>query len=377
MSTGVQQFFEQNLDKMVDDIRKLVESESPSNDNALLMECSNLLQSIVKDRLSADAEEISVPGKSPILLFRFGQQFDGKPVLLLTHYDTVHQKGVIEDFPFANKDGILRGPGVFDMITGLVQGIWALKYLLDKNLLNVPVILMSTPDEETGSHGSRETIEKIARDCRYTIVLEASANGMIKTGRKGTGRFVVGVEGRAAHAGLEPEKGINAIAELSRIVLELQDLNKNDKGTTVNVGTIKGGTTSNVVPASAEITVDIRVWSREEADRISSVFHSLSPNNGEAVIKVEGEFDRPPMTATDETMQLVEKITRIASILGFELQDTRVGGASDGNLVAPLGIPVIDGFGAVGSGAHSRSEMVILDTIPQRAALLAETLRTL
>ncbi len=377
MSAEVPKFFEDNLEDMVNDIRQLVECESPSNDPVSLRECSDLIEGIMNERLSVKAEKIEVPGKSPILVYRFGKELQGNPVLLLTHYDTVHQKGVLKEFPFSNSDGIIRGPGVFDMKTGLVQGIWALKYLLESNRLTVPVIMMSTPDEEVGSNGSRNAIENIARDCRYTIVLEASANGMIKTGRKGTGRFNVRVLGKAAHAGLEPEKGINAIEEMSRIVIRLQELNKNEKGTTVNVGTIKGGTTSNVVPAEAEISVDIRVWSQEEADRISSFFRSLEPSNMDARVVAEGEFDRPPMTATAKTMELVEKIKGLASGLGLGLKDTSVGGASDGNLVAPLGVPVIDGFGAVGEGAHSRSELVYIDTIPQRSALLALTLMNL
>lgn len=377
MSPDVQKFFESNLEQMVTDIRMLVESESPSNDPKLLINCAKLLETIMEKRLSSKAEKIGAPGQAPILIFRFGREFKGRPVLLLTHYDTVHQKGTINSFPFSNNDGVLRGPGVFDMITGLVQGIWALKYLTENGMLNTPVILMSTPDEEVGSKGSRSTIEQVASECRYTIVLEASASGMIKTGRKGTGRFNIRVKGRAAHSGLEPEKGINAIEEISRIALKLQELNRNGNGTTVNVGTVHGGTASNVVPAEAEISVDIRVWSQEEADRISSIFHGLRPVNDEAKIMVEGEFDRPPMTATEKTLELVEKIKKIALDLGFELKDTSVGGASDGNLVAPLGIPVIDGFGAVGSGAHSISELVYVNSIPQRAALLAETLRTL
>lgn len=374
MDSSEREFFEENLQSMVEDIRELVECESPSSDPELLMNCSRLIESLFNKRLSSKAEKVSIEGKSPILIFRFGPDTNKKPVLLMTHYDTVHSKGTIKDFPFANDSGVLRGPGVFDMKTGLVQAIWALKYLKDNDMLNKPVILMSTPDEEIGSKSSRKTIEEYGKQCEYAVVLEASAEGMIKTGRKGTGRFSVTVVGRAAHAGLEPEKGINAIEEMSRIVLELQKLNKNDKGTTVNVGTIIGGTTSNVVPAEAKITVDIRVWSQEEAERIASSFKTLKPVNEGASLVVEGDFDRPPMTCSESTRKIVNRIKEISLGLGKKLEDTAVGGASDGNLVAPLGVPVIDGFGAVGGGAHSRSEWVDVQEIPFRALLLAKTL---
>lgn len=371
MPAHAKEFFEANLDEIISDIRELVTCESPSDDPEALLKCSRLIESIVEKRLSTKAEKVEVKGKSPILVFRFPGNTNSMPALLLTHYDTVHSMGVINEFPFSYKSGILQGPGVFDMKTGLVQGIWALKYLWDNGLITRPVILMSTPDEETGSKGSRKTIEEIAGQCEYAVVLEASAEGMIKTGRKGTGRFTVKVVGKAAHAGLEPEKGINSIEEMSHIVLELQKLNDNKEGTTVNVGTIHGGTTSNVVPAEAEITVDIRVWSLEEADRITSVFNSLKPANKNARISVTGEFDRPPMTSSEKTRKLVDVIKEISFEMGKKLEDTSVGGASDGNLVAPLGVPVIDGFGAVGGGAHSRSEWVDVSEIPFRAALLA------
>lgn len=370
-------FFEENLTEMIGDIKELVELESPSNDSELLIKCSTSIEALVKKRLGIGASRIPVPDKSPILVFTLEGSSSGKPALILTHYDTVHSKGVIRSFPFTNNGQRLTGPGVFDMKTGFVQGLWALKFLKERELLHRSVILMCTPDEEVGSKGSRKSIEEYAGRSEYVIVLEPSSAGMIKTSRKGTGRFDVKVLGRAAHAGLEPEKGINAIAEMSSIVLKLQDLNKNDKETTVNVGKISGGTTTNVVPAEAEIGVDIRVWSQDEADRITAYFNSLKPVNPEAKIVSEGGFDRPPMRSTGKTVELVKKIKDISSQLGKELGDTAVGGASDGNLVAPLGIPVIDGFGAVGGGAHSVSEFVSVEDIPFRSALLASTLMSL
>lgn len=370
-------FFENNLGEMLTDIRELVESESPSNDSSLLRKCSEKVEEIVQKRLGLKPEKIEVPDKSPILVFTLGDIKKAKPALLLSHYDTVHSKGVIESFPFTNNNQRLTGPGVFDMKTGLVQGIWALKYLKDKGILERPVQLMCTPDEEVGSKGSRKAIEDHARQSEYVIVLEPSSAGMIKTSRKGTGRFSIKVIGRAAHAGLEPEKGINAIAELSSLVLKIQELNRNDKETTVNVGRIRGGTATNVVPAEAEIDIDIRVWSQDEADRIEEAFKSLQPKNPETKILVEGSFDRPPMRSTEKTNELVRKVKDLSSELGKELGDTAVGGASDGNLVAPLGIPVMDGFGAVGGGAHSISEYVMVEEIPFRSALVSKTLRML
>lgn len=376
MGDDLRDYFEENLEGMVSDIRAIIEAESPSHDPALLKKCADVISAIGEKRLSVKPETISTDAGSPILVFRIGGE-EGKPALLLTHYDTVHREGTLKDIPFSIKDGIMRGPGIFDMKTGIVQGIWAMKYLLENGGARRPVILMSTPDEEVGSSASRKHIEKFAAESEYVVVLEASAEGKIKTGRKGTGRFNILVKGRAAHAGLEPEKGINAIEEISRMVLQLQELNRNDKGTTVNVGTIRGGTTSNVVPAEAEIRIDIRVWSDSEAERIRKSVESLKPRHPEAKVEISGDFDRPPMQSTEKTDALVKVIKDMSSEMGYKLEDTAVGGASDGNLVAPLGIPVIDGFGAVGAGAHSVTEWASAKELPFRTALTVRTLQSL
>lgn len=374
MSKSEPDYFEDHLEEIVGDIRKVVESESPSRDIVLLNKCADEIQGVFKERLGTQAKVIEIDGGKKVLMCNIGVENGKKPALLLCHYDTVHQEGTLKSFPFEHRDGVIRGPGTFDMKVGLIQGIWAVKRILETDELQRPVIIMVTPDEEIGSMESRELIIDTAKKCEYTVVLEASAQGMIKTGRKGTGRFTIKVKGRAAHAGLEPEKGINSIAEISRIVLALQELNKNDKETTVNVGTIRGGTTSNVVPADSEITIDIRVWSQEEADRIGSAIHSLKLENKEAKISVEGGFDRPPMRPTPKTMEMVDKIKVMAKELGMDLKDTSVGGASDGNLIAPTGVPVIDGFGAVGAGAHSINEYAESSEIPVRAQLLVRVL---
>ncbi len=377
MAQPSNQYYKDNLDKMIEDIRLLVETESPSRSIGLLNKCADQIEKLILERIGEKPEEIFLPGGKRILKYMFGLGIAGKPALVLCHYDTVHQEGTIKTFPFSRGEGILRGPGSFDMKVGLVQGIWALKHAINEGRLRRPVILLITPDEEIGSTDSRNFITDCAKDAEYTIVLEASAEGRIKTGRKGTGRFSIKVKGRAVHAGLEPEKGINAISEMAPIILHLQDLNKNESGTTVNVGTIKGGTTSNVVPAEAEITIDIRVWSQEEADRISSVVHALKPDNPEATIEVEGGFDRPPMRPTEKTEELVSRIKKLGEEMGLDIQTTSVGGASDGNLVAPLGIPVLDGFGAVGGGAHSINEFVEEKEISLRAELLERVLENL
>lgn len=374
MSELESDYFKENLNQIIEDIGRLVNKESPSRSIPLLKECADEIQALVKERLNLKMNTQETEQGKPILTLEIGDAQEKKPVLILCHYDTVHLAGTITEIPFSIENGIMRGPGTFDMKVGLVQGLWVLKFLKDNNVEQRPIIFMCTPDEEIGSSESRKIILENARNAEYAIVLEASAQGMIKTGRKGTGRFRIAVTGRAAHAGLEPEKGINAIAEISHLVLKLQDLNKNDKGTTVNVGTISGGTTSNVVPANAELTIDIRVWSQEEADRISKFLHNMKLENPEAKLKVEGEFDRPPMVPTPKTEALVSRIKGIAKDLGRDLEDTSVGGASDGNLVAPLGVPVLDGFGAVGGGAHSREEFVNVEEIPFRALLLSRVL---
>jgi glutamate carboxypeptidase len=253
-----------------------------------------------------------------------------------------------------------------------------LMWMAIQAMKDAPVTVLLTSDEEVGSNSSRKLIEAEAANCRAVLVLEPSLpGGVLKTARKGVGRFTVKAIGRAAHAGIEPENGINAIDELSRQILKLHNMTDLSRGTTVTVGVVQGGTRSNVVPAEAAAEVDARVSSLEEAERITSNIKALSPELPGARLEVRGAISRPPMERTAETARLFQAARAVAAELGFDLQEGATGGASDGNFTAALGIPTLDGLGAVGGGAHAVNEWVDIDSLPQRAGLLAGLIESL
>lgn len=365
------EFLNEHREDMVNDLRKIVELESPSTDKRLLDGALAFIVSYIKENTGGDVEIIPNRDAGNHLIAHFGPDIADKPILILTHYDTVWPEGTLKDMPFNREGRKITGPGVFDMKGGLIQGLWAIRALEKYNALTGPVVLLCTSDEEIGSSSSRKLIEETAANSRCVLVLEASEKGALKTARKGVGDLNIEVIGKAAHAGLDPENGISAIVELSRIVLELQDLNDPESGTTVNVGTIKGGTRRNVVPAHAEAVIDLRVSSSESAEAVLKRIRSIEPDNPDARVNVTGGINRPPMERTHATADLFFMAREGGKKIGLELEECSVGGASDGNFCAALGIPVLDGLGAVGSGAHAPEEHLIEETMPQRAALLA------
>jgi glutamate carboxypeptidase len=301
------------------------------------------------------------------------------PSLVLAHFDTVWPLGTLARMPFHVGDGKAYGPGVFDMKASLVMLEFALKSLFDLGHRPArPIVALLTSDEEIGSVSSRPLIEERARSAEHVLVLEPPlADGRLKTGRKGVGKFVITIKGRAAHAGVEPEKGLNAIQELAHQVLRLHGLADLERGTTVNVGVVAGGTVSNVVPAKATARVDVRVKSLDEADRIVRAFGSLRPVMEGIRLDVEGEFDRPPMERTPRSNELFERVREIGRTVGLELGEGSTGGASDANFTAAIGVPTLDGLGAPGAGAHADYEHVVIDALPVRTALLAAVLASL
>jgi glutamate carboxypeptidase len=227
-------------------------------------------------------------------------------------------------------------------------------------------------DEELGSHSSRPVIESEATACRAVFVLEPSLpGGALKTARKGVGTFTVKAIGKAAHAGIDPGSGVNAIEEISRQIIKLQGLNNPALGTSITVGVVQGGIRSNVVPPEAAAEIDVRITSNEEAERIANVIKTLSPELPDARLEIRGSINRPPMERTTETIRLFQAAQRVAANLGFALQEGSTGGASDGNFTSALGIPTLDGLGAIGGGAHAVDEWVDIESLPQRAALIA------
>jgi glutamate carboxypeptidase len=258
------------------------------------------------------------------------------------------------------------------MKSGILLAWWALRDLLDTSRLARSVTLLLNSDEEVGSHSSQSLIESEARQARAVLVLEPSLpGGVLKTTRKGVGRFTVKAIGRAAHAGVDPEKGVNAIEEIAHQVIHLHGMADQQRGTTVNVGVIQGGARTNVVPADAVVDVDVRIASLEEAERLTREIRGLAPRLSGASLEVRGGITRPPMERTTATARLFEIARSVARELGLDIKEGATGGASDGNFTAALGIPTLDGLGAVGDFAHGLEEFVEVESLPARAALVA------
>lgn len=368
----LQAFFEERLDRTIRRIQQLVEIESPSRDEA----GSRMAVVWIEDelrRISDDfrIERISVEGFGEHLVVR---AYEGKekPVLLLGHTDTVHPRGTKERNPTRIEDGRLYGCGTFDMKANIVVILEVLRAFREFELTPPrPITILLSCDEEIGSHSGRPIVEREAANAEYALVCEPSADGRAKTGRKGTGMFTIKAHGIPAHAGLEPEKGASAVLELSRQIQRLHDLNDLEKGTTVNVCIVSGGTASNVIPSEAECEVDVRFSSMKEAARIEKAITTLKPFDPKVRVEVIGEINRPPMERSRAVIKLYERARKTALNFGYELGETTVGGASDGNFVAALGVPLLDGLGITGNGAHTLDEYVRVDDIPKRALLLA------
>jgi glutamate carboxypeptidase len=350
---------------MLDDLAALVEVESPSPDVAATARCADVLAAVGQARLGLAPERVDAGGH-PAVLWRFGGPTS---VLLVGHLDTVWPIGTLAELPFAVRDGRATGPGVFDMKAGLVQGMHALAHLdsLDG------VTLLVTSDEETGSGGSRGLIESEARGARAALVLEPSAGGALKIGRKGVSMYGLHVTGLAAHAGLEPEKGVNALVELSHQVLALESMARPDLGTTVTPTVSRSGSATNVVPAEASVDVDVRCATHEEQQRVDDAMRALSPVLAAARLRITGGPNRPPMPTSSAS----ELFALASTLAPFPLEGVEVGGGSDGNFTAGVGTPTLDGLGAVGDGAHARHEWTDVAAMPVRARLLADLVAAL
>jgi glutamate carboxypeptidase len=296
-------------------------------------------------------------------------------VLLLGHLDTVYPIGTISKMPCRISKGHLCGPGVLDMKSGVALAFHVLEALLEwsKGKLSRPVTMLFVSDEEIGSDSSRVITEKLARQSAAVLVLEPSygPQGAVKTARKGIGESQLKVTGVSAHSGLDFEKGQSAVVELSRQILAIQDFIDMKRGTTLNVGRISGGTRVNVIPAEARADIDVRVATIGDARDIEGKLRRLKPHNRSCKILVEGGMNRPPLERNAGVAALYQKAFAVAKELSFELPQASVGGGSDGNFTAALGIPTLDGLGAVGEGAHADHESIVISELPRRAALIA------
>lgn len=350
---------------MIDDLRTLVEIESPSRDLEALTASAKAVAAVIENRIGGQAVLVESEA-GPHVHWSGG----GDPrVLILGHHDTVFPLGTLARRPFRVEDGKATGPGVFDMLGGLVQAIHGLAALDDRSGVEILV----TADEEVGSRSSRALIEERALACGAVLVFEGAADGgALKTGRKGCGTFQVSVTGRASHAGLEPEAGVNALIEAAHQVLDIAALGRPEIGTTVTPTVASAGTLDNVVPAEATVVVDVRVESADEKDRIESAFASLVPHLDEAEIAVEGAVGRPPMPESAST-----ELIALARELIPGIEGRAVGGGSDGNFTAALGVPTLDGLGAVGGGAHADHEYLVIDAMTERANLVTGLVKAL
>jgi len=293
--------------------------------------------------------------------------------LLLGHYDTVYDLGTLKTMPWREKDGRLCGPGVFDMKSGIVQIRYALRALQELcGSLPRPVTVWLVSDEETGSNTSRVLTEKLASQCAAALVCEPSGpGGAVKTARKGVGGFLIRITGKAAHSGLDFEKGHSAILELSHQIQAISRLTDLRRGITVNVGVIRGGTRTNVVAGEAVAEVDLRVARKSDGPVMERKVKALKPVNRNCQLEIEGGVNRPPLERTKAVAALFATAHKLAQELGFPLAEIAVGGGSDGNFTAGIGVPTLDGLGAVGDGAHAAHEHVLAAELPRRAALLA------
>ena len=367
-------------EQMVDDLTRYIEVETPSDDKQALARGFAWVREYLQERLGAPAAERIADGGEygdMAVLDYHGTPGATGSIAILCHYDTVWPMGTLEQWPVTVDGDRLTGPGAFDMKSGLVQAVWAIRFARELSLPLPRIRFVLNGDEEIGSPASRPVIEQAASGFEAALVFEASAEGRIKTERKGVGIFDIVVHGIEGHAGLDPEKGVSAIDEMARIVLQLHGASDLAAGTTVNVGTLQGGSRSNVTAGRAAGRIDVRVSSQDEMARIDDVLGSLAPHNPQASVEVSGEWNRPLMQRSAATGRLFALAQEAAHEIGTEVQEISVGGASDGNFVAAMGIPVLDGLGAVGDGAHARHEWVSIDGIVERSALVAHLMEKL
>lgn len=376
-------YFTERRDQIVSTIRELVEIESPSDNKAAVDRVSEA----VAQKFSQLGGKVRLHHAKDFgnhLQIDFGGKSAAKPVLLLGHYDTVYPLGTLASMPCSIVGNKLTGPGVLDMKSGIALVLHAIAALHEwhkeerhskesRGHLPRPVNVLLVSDEEVGSDSSRKITEALAKKAAAVLVLEPSygLHGAVKTARKGVGDYLVKVTGKASHAGLDFQKGVNAILELARQIEKISRLTDLKKGLTVNVGIVSGGTRTNVVPAEASAQVDVRIARMREAAGIDKKMRSLRPFNRKCKIEIAGGINRPPMERTAGVAALYEKAVAIARELGWKLGEAAVGGGSDGNFTAGLGIPTLDGLGGVGDGAHATHEHILISELPRRAALLA------
>ncbi len=386
--TGLQSLRQADLAELLERVADLVHVESPTSDPEAVSraistvagwaaELGGQVQLHDLNHDDRNHDDRSHDGnRQPahhMLEVHFGNPEDRrKPVLLLGHLDTVWPVGALTRMPWRVEDGWAYGPGVLDMKAGVVMALEAMKLVRDIDAAR-PVILLLSGDEETGSHRSRERIEQVAKGCEAVFVLEPAqgAQGAYKTARKGVGQFRLEIRGVPSHSGVDFGAGHSAVRELAWQIERISALTDLDRGVTLNVGVVGGGTQPNVVAAQAWAEIDLRVRTVKDADAIERRLRALEPRDPQCELRVTGALNRPPMERTEGTARLYTQARGFAEKLGFELEEAATGGGSDGNFTSALGVPTLDGMGAVGNGAHAENESIRIDSLVSRTALLA------
>jgi glutamate carboxypeptidase len=365
-------YFEDRQEQIVQTIREFVEIESPSDNKAAADRMGAFLAGsfeavggrarVHQSEDYADSVQIDFPGRS-----------QAKPVLVLGHFDTVYPLGTLANMPCHVADGRMHGPGVLDMKSGIALMLYAIAAVQAwHGALPRPVTVFLVSDEEVGSYSSRKITEALARESAAVLVLEpAAGRGAVKTARKGVGEYIVKVKGVAAHAGLDPGKGHSAILELSRQIIAISKLNDLASGVSVNPGVIRGGTRTNVIAADATVEVDVRITHAKQAATLDRKLRALKPVDKRCKLTIEGGINRLPMERTAGVAALYTKAQAIAQQIDWKLEEAAVGGGSDGNFTAGIGIPTLDGMGGAGQGAHAVHEHILISELPRRALLLA------
>lgn len=371
---------EDRLEAICEFIRDLVEVESPTDSADAVNRVTDVLVQRTGDLASACAFSQAGYGRHVLLDFNFQAGPDTPGILALGHLDTVWPVGTLAKMPFRKVDGRIWGPGVLDMKAGIAQFIFAMRMLRE---LSVPVSrrvsLLIVSDEEVGSPSSRQITEAEAANSNAVLVLEPGTGltGKLKTARKGIANYRIKIAGKAAHAGVDFEQGASAILEAAHVVRRCAQLTDLNRGITVNPGVLRGGTRSNVIAAEAEIQVDVRASVRDDLLRLDGAIRSLETSDKRCSIEIEGGINRPPMERTAAIAKLFEMAKTAGSELGLTLEESSTGGGSDGNFTAALGIPTLDGLGAVGEGAHAAHESVLIGKIAERTALVAKLVSAL
>ena len=368
---------ERKLEEILERVSALVRQESPTS----RYDAVSAIQEMVAgwaEELEGRVERHAPSGSGGVLEARFGNPEDGRrPVLLLGHLDTVWPMGTLARMPWRVEDGWAFGPGVLDMKAGVVMALEAMRLVREVDA-DRPVVLLLSGDEETGSHHSRGLIEEIAKGCRAAFVLEPAQGpqGAYKTARKGVGQFRLEITGVPSHSGVDFGAGHSAVRELAWQIEQISAMTDLKLGTTLNVGVVGGGTQSNVVPAAAWAEIDLRVKTVADAEAVARKLEALKARDARCTLRLTGGLNRPPMERTEGTAALFAQAKELAAGLGFALEEAATGGGSDGNFTSALGVPTLDGMGAIGNGAHAENESIRIDSLVSRTALLAAMIAT-